>query len=290
MICTVSNEYLTVSADTLGAELCSILSADGTEYLWQGDERFWKGRAPNLFPYVGRLYGGKYTLDGEEYSMRLHGFAPVSEFECEKLSDTAMRFTLEDNAQTYALYPRRFRFAVRYELAGSTLSVTFTVENRDDRRLYFGLGGHPGFNVPLVPGRRFEDHRLSFGKPCEPVRIGFNDAGFRDGSEMPYPLAEGRYIPLEHELFDHDAVVLKGTPGSVTLECPGDGHSVTVTYPGMEYVGFWHCAGQAPYVCVEPWCSLPSEDGELTVFERKSDLLSLEPAGAYNNTWTVSVK
>ena len=37
----IENEKLRVRVSTKGAELQSIRGADGTEYLWQGDERFW---------------------------------------------------------------------------------------------------------------------------------------------------------------------------------------------------------------------------------------------------------
>ena len=34
---------------------------------------------------------------------------------------------------------------------------------------------------------------------------------------------------------------------------------VTVSYPDMDYIGFWHATlTEAPYVCIEPWSSLPS--------------------------------
>ena len=60
--------------DNHGAELHSIQTLDGTEYLWQGDPAVWNGQAPNLFPYVARLTDQKYTFEGKEYSMKSHGF------------------------------------------------------------------------------------------------------------------------------------------------------------------------------------------------------------------------
>ena len=40
--------------DTMGAQLMSLRDALGTEYLWQGDPRYWAERSPLLFPMVGR--------------------------------------------------------------------------------------------------------------------------------------------------------------------------------------------------------------------------------------------
>ena len=60
MIHTIKNSFLEVQVSEAGAELMSI-TAGGTDYLWNGDKAYWGGRAPNLFPYVGRLTGNQYT-------------------------------------------------------------------------------------------------------------------------------------------------------------------------------------------------------------------------------------
>ena len=64
MLHSIKNQYLTVTVSELGAELQSVLGADGTEYLWQGDPAFWTGRSPILFPFVGRLTDKKYWVQG----------------------------------------------------------------------------------------------------------------------------------------------------------------------------------------------------------------------------------
>ena len=51
--------------------------------------------------------------------------------------------------------------------------------------MYFGLGGHPGFNVPLTEGKRFEDYRLRFENPCHPQNVSFNEACFVTGKQVP---------------------------------------------------------------------------------------------------------
>ena len=58
MLAHIENEFLQVTISDAGAELMSIRSADGTEYLWQGDAAYWSDRAPNIFPYVARLTDG----------------------------------------------------------------------------------------------------------------------------------------------------------------------------------------------------------------------------------------
>lgn len=55
MIYTLENDSLKVQVNSHGGELWSIQTKDGAEYLWQGDEAYWKDRALNLFPYIARL-------------------------------------------------------------------------------------------------------------------------------------------------------------------------------------------------------------------------------------------
>ena len=109
MRCVLKNSRLTVSVDTMGAELRSVRSEkDGFEYMWQGDAEHWQGTAYHLFPFIGRLQGGKYRYCGNEYYMPLHGFAYTSRFVVGKTTNTAVCMELTDNETTYSQYPFRF--------------------------------------------------------------------------------------------------------------------------------------------------------------------------------------
>ena len=77
----LKNEQLEIAVASLGAELQSIKDAQGKEYLWQADERFWPRHSPILFPIVCGLWNGKYRIDGFEYALERHGFARDSEFQ-----------------------------------------------------------------------------------------------------------------------------------------------------------------------------------------------------------------
>lgn len=290
MLHTIQNKFLTVTAAEKGAELRSILSADGTEYLWQGDSRYWSDRAPNLFPFVARLTDGKYYLDGDLHEMPIHGFAPYLDFSLKENDGNKMVLELQDNEHTFSLYPRHFSFQVIYQLEENRLNICFRVENRDEKTLYFGIGGHPGFNVPLSDGKRFEDYRLRF-ETCSPCRqVIFTSDCFPTGQTRPFPLEDGTVLPLSHRLFDDDAIVLIQMARQVTLEAD-DGHSITVTYPQMPYLGLWHWPRtDAPYICIEPWGSLPARAGEVTVFEKKKDLYALQPGTVYENNWSITLR
>lgn len=289
MTFTMKNQDLTVTVSEDGAELQEIRDAAGTEYLWNGDAAYWCDRAPNLFPYVARLPEGKYLLDGEEHQMRIHGIAPYRRFRVIAQDAARMVLELRSDVQTLAEYPRAFAFRVIYALEGKRLNVTYEVENMDTRAMFFGLGGHLGFHVPLAEGKCFEDYRLRFAEPCSPKRVGFTADCFVTGEDTPFALLNGTDLPLRHDLFDDDAIVLRDMAREVTLQSD-DAHAVTVRYPQMRYLGIWHMPRtDAPYVCIEPWLSLPAHAGRKAVLEEQTDLVRLAPGETYRNCWSIEI-
>lgn len=273
----IQNEYMTVRIEERGAQLLSIKDHDGTEYLWQGDVRYWEERSPILFPYIARMTNRQYRLFGKTYEMDIHGFAKDMTFALVEESETKVVLAIEDNEVTHAQYPYAFAFTVTYELDGKKLMMSYQVDNRDDKVMYFGIGGHPGLNVPLEEGVAFEDYCLMFDEKTNAKRVGMTDDCFVNGEELEYPLVENQILPLRHDLFDHDAVIFHHMPKKITLMSPKAKKRVHVTYPDVEYLGLWHAVEtDAPYVCVEPWSSLPSRKGIVEDLEKQPSIMSLE--------------
>ncbi len=91
-------------------------------------------------------------------------------------------------------------------------------------------------------------------------------------------------------MFDDDAVVLKNVADSVTLKSDKGTHSVTLSYPNLPYLGLWHAPKtEAPYICIEPWSSLPSRQDIVEEFQYKSDLIRLEQDEDYQNDWKITL-
>ena len=289
MLITIGNEALSLTVDTLGAQMMKLQTADGCEYLWQGDPKYWGDRAPVLFPFIGRLYQNTYRLNGTPYDMKIHGFAAASEFAVAEQGADFVVLRLENTPKTYEVYPVSFALDITYRLEGATVVTDYRVTNRGGEMMHFGIGGHPGFRVPLEEGERFEDYRLVFGECCQPDRVGFTEAVLLSGCDRPYPLDGGNTIPLSHGLFDDDAIILKNMAKKVTL-CGRKTRSVTVHYPDMAYLGIWHWPKtDAPYVCIEPWTSLPARQDVEEEFSCKSDLIHLAAGKTYENTWIISI-
>ncbi|MGN8762530.1 aldose 1-epimerase family protein [Oribacterium sp. HCP3S3_B9] len=312
MIYTLRNSEMEVQVSSKGGELVSMKDADKTEYIWIGDATYWKRHAPQLFPCIGRLTNNQYRMDGALHEMGQHGF--LRDYELTKVESeeqagaetvrdaagqagaeaetvTSLHLQLQSDTSTRQLYDRDWTVDIFYSLCGKTLIVKFQVRNRDVRTMRFGYGIHPGFNVPLNPALRFEDYRLDFHEVSTPKQMELTERYTISGGMHDYALAEGRYLPLQHSLFDHDAIILKDMPHTVTLGSQKDEKKVTVTFPDMPYLGIWHAPEtDAPFVCIEPWSSLPSTDSVIDEFETKPDFITVEPEETYTNSWSISIE
>lgn len=290
MLYTLQNSAMTATVDTLGAQLMSLTGADGTEYLWNGDAAFWDSRSPLLFPYVGRLTDGHYTYRGQHYALPIHGFARSMVFQTICAEPEQLTLRLTHTGETLRCYPFPFSLTVTYALAGRTLHITYAVENTGSDELFFGLGGHPGFRLPLEADKSFTDYRLTFAQPCRPDRVLLSPRYMVGGSTAPFPLQNGDTMPLAHGLFDDDAIILRHMDRTVTLSAGPGSRGLTLSIPQMRYLGIWHTPhSEAPFVCLEPWVSLPSRDGVVEDLSQQADLVRLESGQVYQNRWSIAL-
>lgn len=290
MVYTIENEYLSVAVEDIGAQLKSIYHKESkTEFLWQGDPKYWKGRAYNLFPIVGRLYDGKYTYNGKIYELERHGFARNKKFYlCEKSSDK-MTFNISSDDETLPSYPFFFIFKISFKLENNKLIVSYSVQNTGDEKMYFGLGAHPGFNVPFAGGK-FEDYEIRFDAPCKPLRELLGETYLMAGKTAPFELDDNFAFGLDHSLFDDDAIVLRNTARSVTLKKKGDLKGVKAEFPDMPFVGFWHAPKtDAPYVCIEPWANLPSKEGEIEDLTKKENIGIVDAGETFKTDMSITI-
>lgn len=291
MIHTIENDEIRVQISSLGAELQSlVLKQDGTEFLWQGDPKYWKSRASNLFPICGRLWEGKYTYAGKTYEMNLHGFARKSEMEPVRRTADALTFRLLPNEETLASYPFQFEYTITFSLSGTSVKTSIGVTNHGEEVMPFAVGGHPGFNVPLGGRGGFTDYELAFADPGHIHALALSSDCFATDDIVMLPLKDGKILPLRHEMFDNDAMFLAESGHSVTLRSPASGRQLRLDYPDMKYLGIWHAPKtDAPYVCLEPWTSVPAYHGKVDALETKRDMIRLAQGGHYEASYTITL-
>lgn len=287
----IRNENLEVVISNRGAEMKSIKDQSGVEYLWQGDSEIWGESAPNLFPYIGRLYKESYLYQGEEYHMNIHGFLSNSILEVSQVNENEISFSLSSNENTRRVYPFKFLLEITYKVENTKICIIMKVQNNDTKKMYFGIGGHPGFQVPLGGEGEFEDYYLEFERSTETYRIGMDEESvLRNYKDVPYALEQDTKIMLSHTLFDEDAIILGNTCGKVTLKSDVFSKYIAVSYPSMPYLGIWHRPyTKADYVCIEPWSSLPGDEGKVIDIAMQKDLIGLDSGKRYVNEWNIEI-
>lgn len=259
MIVTIANECLTVDIEDFGAQLASVRSHSGTEYLWQGDADIWARRAPILFPILGRLKDNTYLLQGQPYTIPTHGFARDMVFEVVEQSPTRASFRLTDTPETRKVYPFAFSLTVTYALEGSRLTKSHRIENHSSVEMLYELGAHDGFQAPLSQGEKMGDYAIRLPGLDAIAPYGMDEACMVTPKGDSIPLTEGR-MPLTPATYGLDTVILDQPPQARAVLADGqDRPRVTVDFGDFAYLGIWtqNKPFDTNYVCIEPWTTLP---------------------------------
>ncbi|MEO8821613.1 MAG: aldose 1-epimerase family protein [Ginsengibacter sp.] len=282
----IKNDGLVVTISEKGAELQSV-QFNALEYLWQADANYWGKHAPVLFPIIGELKDGKYIFNDKEYHLPRHGFARDKIFEAKKTADESAIFTLHNNAETLAVYPFQFIFQVQYEIKQHTLYCSYIVQNVNESDMYFSVGGHPAFRVPLNDKLKYDDYILEFNNDSTLKRF-LLDNGLTNGSTETITL-DGKKLHLKSSLFYNDAIVLKHiNSDQIQLYSDKDPHGLKFSFEGFPYVGIW-AAKDAPFVCLEPWCGIADNIHHDYELANKEGINQLAPGGTWKRTWSVEL-
>jgi galactose mutarotase-like enzyme len=282
------NGFLNATIDPKGAELQMLCRKDnGLNYLWKGDPAFWGKHAPILFPIVGSLRGDTFIYEGKNYTLPRHGFARDKTWVVGNLEDDEAEFILTDDVATRTVYPFGFVLRLRYKLDGATLKVRYEVHNPAKGPLYFSVGGHPAFAVPLTEGTRYEDYTLTFNH-SETADRHVLENGLLSEKKTPF-LKDQTTIPLTHELFAQDAIVLHGlSSDTITLSSDKTPHGLKFRIRDWPDLGIW-AAPNAPFVCIEPWqghADFTDSDQQLI---RKPGIVTLGPDETWGRSWAVEL-
>lgn len=289
MMVTIANEHLTVIISSKGAELQSIYNKqEQLEYMWSGDAAFWGKKSPVLFPIIGTLKNDTYYFNDKTYQLGRHGFARDMEFTVTEQTGSAVRFTVESNEVTLAKYPFAFRFEVKYELNGSSVKVTYSVSNTGKSAMYFSVGGHPAFKLPIAEGVNYNDYYLEFNQPEHAGRWPISKDGLIETKPVDL-LNNTDRLSLTKELFEKDALVFKGlSSNSVTLKSDKNTHGLSFDFTGFPYLGVW-AAKNADFVCIEPWCGIADSVNTDQQLVNKEGIHILQPAKNFERTWSVTM-
>ena len=286
---TLKNNQLTVKINPKGAELSSLFNIENQmEYLWNADPTFWGKSSPVLFPIVGALKNDIYRFEGKEYTLPRHGFARDREFIVEKSEENSVTFLLTYDENTLKVYPFKFEFRLIYSLENNSLNVTYSVKNVGENKMYFSVGGHPAFAVPLAEDTAYDDYYLEFNKTENFKRWGLTANGLIERQPFDF-MKDTSQLNLTKELFYEDAIVFKNLEStSVILKSDKANRQLKLDFEDFPYIGIW-AAKDADFVCIEPWRGIAdstNHDQELT---EKEGIEGLDKGDIFEKTWRVTV-
>ena len=287
---TIENQDIRLTVDSHGAEAVSVIhKPTGAEMLWCADKALWGRHAPILFPYTGKLTGGKMIAKGQEYTGGQHGFARDVEHTLARQTDDTLEFELRADAQTLPRWPYDFVLRSTFVLDGSTVHHTLCVENPSEVQLRFGIGYHPGFNLPFDDKHTTADYELRFDTPQTPI-VQDVEAGFLTGGTHPM-MENSQVIPMDDRMFDNDSICMGSLSAKTLCLVEKDtGRRISFDIEGYPYTLIWSSVGDPKlhFLCVEPWRSLQDKADASGDWAEKPCAAALAPGEKWDTTLAIT--
>ncbi|MEJ7588306.1 MAG: aldose 1-epimerase family protein [Ferruginibacter sp.] len=285
---TIENDILRVMINPVGAELTSLVNkTNGLEYLWSGDPAYWAKKSPVLFPVVGTLKNNTYNFNNKNYELGRHGFAREKLFTVMGEEPTALTFELSNDETTVRLFPFQFSLSINYTIRESSLDVTYRVHNKGNKNMYFSIGAHPAFKLPIDNGLVYEDYFLLFNQIENAGNWPIDANGLIESGSRPL-LRHTDRLPLSKSLFYKDALVFKDlVSDEVQVKSEKSTAGLNFTFKGFPYFGIWS-AKDAGFICLEPWCGIADSTDTNQQLTDKEGIIGLAAGEAFTRTWSVT--
>lgn len=286
----LENEYLKIAVKAIGAELCQLQSKNTSiEYMWQAHPDIWGSHAPVLFPIVGGLKEDKYIFNDKEYQLPRHGFIRRNkQLELLEKNEDTIILQLSSNSDTHKIYPFEFDFKISFKLSNKKLQISHSIINKDTKALYFSLGGHPGFNCPILSNEKYEDYYLEFERE-ESLNTWNLDQNGLIKEEGELVMNQSKKIRLHKDLFHKDALIFKSLKSRQVILCHKDkGERLKIDFQDFPSLGIWAKPG-APFVCIEPWLGYADKHDTNQQLSEKEAITSLAPGSTFEASYTIEV-
>ena len=281
----LKSDQLQVQFQTFGGALSSIKDKDGVEYLWQGDPTYWSGQAPVLFPICGSVRNDTVVYENKDGSHEIgkiprHGLVRKKEFDLVDQTDNSVTFAIEDTEEMYENYPYHFRLEITYIVTGKTIRTEYKIYNKEsEKSMPYFIGGHPGFNCPLLADEVYEDYYIEFEEPetCS-VPKPFPKTGMLDFKDRSSWLDNQKELGLNYDLFSYDAVTLDELESrKVALRSRKHDKGLRLHFEEFPNLIIWSTLNKGPFIALEPWSGLSTSLEEGDRLEEKKDVRILKP-------------
>ncbi len=284
----IKSDKLTVKIDECGSSLTSFYDeVKDVELLWQGSEDSWTGQDVTIFPFVGRLKDGFYTVDGIEYHMPAHGLCRTHTFDIVGKTNNSVTHSFGWDEDTLTSYPYKFQLNVEHIVEGAKYIKKMTVKNLDVKDMYFGIGGHPAMQVPVDKDGDTEESNIVFAKKLNVENYFLDDAGHYIERRGEFGSFES-FSCSKDTMKKYKTLIFTGEEfRSASLKRP-DGIEVEFEFSAPPALAFWSHPDCGGYYCVEPWWGIP--DFADTVRELKDKELIQKLAAGESREYIFSIE
>ena len=287
----LSNSILKIKVKPIGAELCEISSVKNKkQFMWHADPDVWGSFAPNLFPIIGALKDETYIYNGTLYNMPKHGFIRHrKDIKLIKETENSLSFSLTYNEDLLKIYPFKFEYIITYTLIDSTLDISYTIKNLDNKSIYFSVGGHPAFKCPLYKDENYTNYNLVFEtEETSKTHLLNTETGLVKNETKPIFNTKNS-IQLKPDLFNNDALIFKDLKSrKVALVSDLHGEILNVTFKDFNYLGLW-AKPNASYVCIEPWLGIADHENASENITEKEGIIKLTENETFRANYSIQI-
>lgn len=287
----LENEQIKVTVADSGAELSSVYDkANETERLWDANPAVWNRHAPILFPFVGKVAGNEYRIGDKAYVMKTqHGFARDMEFACVEQTESSVTHCLAATEDTRKIYPYDFELFVTHRLDAENqrlLHVIWEIRNNGNEKMYYSIGGHPAFTVPVANNKERDAYYLEFPEHDKLDYISVNPANGLAATDKTYTLGlKDGFVQFFEGIYDTLIFEYKDIQ-KVRIARPDKTPYVTMDCSQFPFLGIW-AKETGNFICLEPWIGRTDNDGFAGSLEEKYGIEVLEPGATRKVSHTI---
>lgn len=287
----LENQQIKAVIREKSAELISLQKKDtGEEYLWNADPAYWGWTSPVLFPVVGSLCDGKYRYHEKTYEMVQHGFARHRIFHTDSVTDQEIWMSIEDDEESYLIYPFHFRLEIGYRLEENSIEVMWKVHNKDENPMFFSIGGHPAILCPLAKEGHRTNCYLGFEGDKDMLEYLMVDQKTqRIGENLHSFQLEKGMRRITEGMFDYDALIFENYQIQTAFLAGADGKPYIKMHTKAPLIAFWSPREDAPFICFEPWYGRADGVNFNGTLEERAWGQSVEGLGTFEASYSMEI-
>lgn len=286
----IENQNLRIELNELGGCLKSIYDKKNKEeLLYQPNGESWAGQDIVIFPIIGALKNHTYLVQGKEYKLKNHGIIRYETVKVKSVSETSIELYYEYNEESLKIYPYKFRLVINYSLSDWLLNISYRVINKDDKNIYFSIGGHPALKASgkyINNHFDFEDTYCVFEGTIFTQYL-LNNTGDQIIGEKNINLS-GEYL-LDKTVIEENKTLIYDAKDLKKVRLYTNDYEYIFNVEESPVLAIWSMKNTGNFICIEPWWGLPDYDKPILELKDKKHIISLNKGNEYLTSYSIEI-